>query len=54
MANIEKRLTDLEAKTNDQEGDQRVIDNWDPDPELPKEDDIIIEWGEDDTINKAT
>ena len=53
MTNIEKRLTDLEAKTNDQEGDQRVIVDWD-DPEQPKDDnDLVIEWGEDDIIKKT-
>ena len=49
MANIEKRLDDLEAKTNDQEDDQRVIVDWGDDPELPKDDnDLVIEWGDDD------
>jgi len=52
MTQIEKRLDDLEKKTN-QEGDQvKVIVDWGDDPELPKDDDIIIEWGEDDNIKK--
>ena len=49
MANVEKRLYDLEKKTNDQEGDQvKVVVDWDPDPKPPKDDDIIVEWGDDD------
>ena len=50
MANIEKRISDLEAKTNqNQEGDQvKVVVDWGDDPELPKDDDIIVEWGDDD------
>ena len=54
MANIEKRISDLEAKTNDQEGDQRVIVDWGiDDPELPGDDDIIIKWVNDDNIETA-
>ena len=52
--NIEKRISDLEKKTNDHDGDQRVIVDWDPDPEQPKDDDdLVIEWGEDDIIKKT-
>ena len=53
MTNIEKRISDLEKKTNDQEGDQRVIVVWGDDPDHPKDDnDLVIEWGEDDNIEK--
>ena len=55
MTNIEKRISDLEKKTNDQEGDQvKVVVDWGDDPELPKDDDdLVIEWGEDDIIKKT-
>ena len=56
MANIEKRISDLEKKTNDQEGDQvKVVVDWGiDDPEQPKDDnDLVIEWGEDDIIKKT-
>jgi len=53
MANIEKRLTDLEDAAKP-EGDPRVIVDWGDDPEQPKDDnDLVIEWGEDDIIKKT-
>ena len=49
---IEKRISDLEAQTNQLSGEvHRVVVDWGDDPELPKDDNVrVITWDSDDNI----
>lgn len=53
---VETRLSDLEKKTNP-EGEYQVVVNWDPDPELPEDDNVkVVKWDNDidDTNREKT
>ena len=43
MMGVDKRLKELEREVQPKEPDKIVID-WDPDPEPAKEGETIIEW----------